>query len=180
MSNSKKTTSEINRLSLENFKLKQKIDIKIVLDNLRSGLNIGSIFRTADAFNIKKIYITGISAVPPNKEIVKTALGATESVDWEYVKNPVDLIQILKEEGDHIYAIEQTLNSLSLEDFRYEKNESITLIFGNEVEGVNQDLIDLCHGSIEIPQFGTKHSLNVSVTAGIVIWHLVNQNLKEL
>ncbi len=178
MQNSKLKTSELNRLSVKNYKLNAKFDIKIIIDNLRSGLNIGSIFRTCDAFKINKIYITGISAVPPNKEILKTAIGATESVDWEYHPNPLQLVQKLKLNGEKIYAIEQTKLSQSLEHFSFGENNSLTLIVGNEVEGVSQDLIDLCDGAIEIPQFGTKHSLNVAVSTGIVLWHLISQTLK--
>ncbi|OYU96786.1 MAG: RNA methyltransferase [Bacteroidetes bacterium B1(2017)] len=176
MDHKKISLDELNRLTFENFKSSEKTDIKIVLDNLRSGNNIGSIFRSADAFRIKNIYITGLSATPPNKEILKTALGATESVDWEYHENGLELAKKLKSEGVKLYAIEQATNSILLQNFCPSK-EPIALIFGNEVDGVNQEIIDICDAVIEIPQFGTKHSLNVAVSSGIVLWHLINQKL---
>jgi tRNA G18 (ribose-2'-O)-methylase SpoU len=179
MSFLKTTNAQLNRLNAENFKLTDKFDIYIILDQLRSGNNIGSIFRTSDAFKLKKIFITGQSAIPPNKEILKTALGATETVDWEYQENAISLVQTLKEQGIKIYAVEQASKSLSLESFDITNNLPIALILGNEVAGVQQELIDLADGCIEIPQFGTKHSLNVSVSSGIVIWHLVNQLLHQ-
>lgn len=177
MQNLKLNTIELNRITGPNFKKSAKFPITIILDNVRSGHNIGSVFRTADAFNAKKIYLAGISAVPPNKEILKTALGSTDTVDWEYITDLEACIKSLKETGNIVYAVEQTINSISLENFSFQISQPIAVIFGNEVEGVNQSLINLCDGSIEIPQFGTKHSLNVSVTAGIVLWHFVNQIL---
>lgn len=177
MSHKKISLDELNRLTFENFKSSEKTDIKIVLDNLRSGNNIGSIFRSADAFRIKNIYITGLSAIPPNKEILKTALGATESIDWEYHENGLELAKKLKAEGVKLYAIEQATNSIMLQNF-CPIDEPLALIFGNEVDGVNQEIIDICDAVIEIPQFGTKHSLNVAVSSGIVLWHLINQKLK--
>ncbi|MDP1726328.1 MAG: RNA methyltransferase [Bacteroidota bacterium] len=179
MQNTKTSSSQLNRPSLEAFKLAEKTGVHIILNNIRSAQNIGSIFRTADAFNVKKIFITGISAIPPHKEILKTALGATESVVWEYHENAVLLIQTLKSKGEKIYAIEQTSNSILLQDFTYNSESIITIIMGNEVDGVDQNLIDLCDGSIEIPQFGTKHSLNVAVSTGIVLWHFMNQILQK-
>jgi tRNA G18 (ribose-2'-O)-methylase SpoU len=179
MSFLKTTNAQLNRLNAENFKLTDKFDIYIILDQLRSGNNIGSIFRTSDAFKLKKVFITGQSAIPPNKEILKTALGATETVDWEYQENAISLVQNLKKQGIKIYAVEQASKSLSLESFDITNNLPIALILGNEVAGVQQELIDLADGCIEIPQFGTKHSLNVSVSSGIVIWHLVNQLLHQ-
>ncbi len=179
MQNTKTSNFQLNRPSLENFKLAEKTGIQIILNNIRSAQNIGSIFRTADAFNVKKIFITGISASPPHKEILKTALGATESVLWEYHENAVSLMQKLKLKGDKIYAIEQTTHSISLQKFTYAPVNIITIILGNEVDGVDQELIDLCDGSIEIPQYGTKHSLNVAVSAGIVLWHFLNQILQK-
>lgn len=178
MSNIKVTNYELNRLSVENFKSSEKTDIYIILDQLRSGNNIGSIFRTSDAFRLKKIYITGSSALPPNKEILKTALGSTETVEWEHAENALELVKNLKENGIKIYSIEQARNSISLENFVW-KGEPIALIMGNEVEGVSQDLINESDACIEIPQFGMKHSLNVSVSAGMVVWHLVNQMLHQ-
>jgi 23S rRNA (guanosine2251-2'-O)-methyltransferase len=175
MTYQKTTNSQLNRLSIENFKSSDKIDIQIVLDNLRSGHNIGSIFRSSDAFLIKKIFICGNSAVPPNKEIIKTALGATETVEWEYFENTLEAIECLKKSGVSVFAIEQAKNSISLENFTIENYPKLALVFGNEVDGVDQSVIDACTGCIEIPQFGTKHSLNVSISSGIVLWHLVNQ-----
>lgn len=177
MDHLKYTSSELNRLNTENFKLSDKNDIYIILDQLRSGNNIGSIFRTSDAFKLKKIFITGQSAVPPNKEILKTALGATETVDWEYKENAIDLVLDLKKQGVKIVAVEQASNSISLEKFDITGNIPMALILGNEVEGVQQALLNIADTCLEIPQFGTKHSLNVAVSSGIVIWHLVNQLL---
>jgi tRNA G18 (ribose-2'-O)-methylase SpoU len=164
--------SELERKSVTAFKEAQKTPIIIVLDDIRSLHNIGSVFRTADAFLIEKIYLCGITAIPPNKEIHKTALGATETVSWEYCENIVDTIEKLKKENTEIYAIEQVENSIFLEQFEVEENKKYALVFGNEVFGVNQEAIKLCHGTIEIPQLGTKHSLNISVSAGIVVWDL--------
>ena len=164
--------SELDRKSVTAFKEASKTPIIIVLDDIRSLHNIGSVFRTADAFLIEKIYLCGITAIPPNKEIHKTALGATETVSWEYCENIVDTIEKLKKENTEIYAIEQVENSIFLEQFKVEENKKYALVFGNEVFGVNQEAIQLCHGTIEIPQLGTKHSLNISVSAGIVVWDL--------
>ncbi|MDZ4666292.1 MAG: RNA methyltransferase [bacterium] len=179
MDNLKVTNKQLNRLSVENFKSSEKTDIYIILDQLRSGNNIGSIFRTSDAFRIKKIYITGTSALPPNKEILKTALGSTETVDWEHAKNALDLMQNLKHLGVAIYAIEQVTGSISLQDFEWNGTNPIAIILGNEVEGVSQELINASDGCLEIPQFGMKHSLNVAVSSGIVLWHLLNQMLNR-
>ncbi len=162
--------SELKRLSIQEFKETKKLPIVVVLDNVRSLNNIGSIFRTSDAFLIEKIYLCGITAVPPHKEIQKTALGATESVTWEYVKNTEDLLQHLKEKKYHIVSIEQAEESVMLHDFTVNQNTSYALIFGNEVKGVQQEVVSQSDTVIEIPQLGTKHSLNVSVSAGIVIW----------
>lgn len=179
MHTKKTSMDELNRLDKENFKLAEKHDIYIILDQLRSGNNIGSIFRTSDAFRLKKIFITGQSATPPNKEILKTALGATETVEWEYYENALELVQNLKNAGIKIAAVEQARGSISLENFDINMKLPLALIFGNEVAGVQQELVDSCDYCIEIPQFGTKHSLNVSVSSGIVIWHLVNQLLMQ-
>lgn len=163
---------ELNRINVSEFKKAEKTPIIIVLDDIRSLHNIGSVFRTSDAFLIEKIYLCGITATPPNKEIHKTALGATESVDWEYCESAIQLIQKLKSDNVKIMAIEQVEQSVMLHNFEVAENEKYALIFGNEVKGVQQELIDEADGVIEIPQLGTKHSLNVSVSAGIVVWDL--------
>lgn len=168
---------ELGRISTTEFKAAEKIDIIVLLDNIRSGLNVGSIFRTSDAFRIKKIILSGITAQPPHREVLKTAIGATDSVDWEYINNPIDAIQKLKQENWQVFAIEQTDNSISLEDFIPKKNEKYLLIFGNEVGGVSDELLSLVDAAIEIPQYGTKHSLNVAVCYGITIWD-INGKLK--
>jgi len=164
--------SELERKSVEDFKQATKTPIIIVLDDIRSLHNIGSVFRTSDAFLIEKIYLCGITASPPNKEIHKTALGATETVTWQYNQNVLDVIKTLKQDSITVYAIEQVENAIFLDEFQPKKNKKYALIFGNEVFGVSQEAIQLCDGSIEIPQLGTKHSLNISVSAGIVIWDL--------
>lgn len=161
---------ELGRISIEEFKETKKIPVIVIIDDVRSAYNVGSVFRTADAFLIQKIYLCGITGTPPNKEIRKTALGADESVEWEYVKDISPLIQELKSENYKIISIEQTDGSVQLSDFKIDSNEKYVLIFGNEVEGVNQKAVDLSDYCIEIPQEGTKHSLNVSVCAGIVMW----------
>lgn len=164
--------SELDRKSIQDFKNSTKTPLIIILDDIRSLNNIGSVFRTSDAFLIEKIYLCGITATPPNKEIHKTALGATETVAWEYAENVLEVIQNLKKEKVKVYAIEQVENSIFLQDFAIEKEIKYALVFGNEVFGVNQEAIEHCDGTIEIPQLGTKHSLNISVSAGIVIWDL--------
>lgn len=164
--------SELDRKSISDFKEATKTPIIIILDDIRSLHNIGSVFRTADAFLIEKIYLCGITATPPNKEIHKTALGATETVAWEHHENVLEVIENLKKEKVSVFAIEQVENSLFLNDFEVEANKKYALVFGNEVFGVNQEAIKLCEGTIEIPQLGTKHSLNISVSAGIVVWDL--------
>lgn len=164
--------SELDRKSISDFKSSEKTPIIIVLDDIRSLHNIGSVFRTSDAFLIEKIYLCGITAIPPNKEIHKTALGATETVSWEYQKDILEVIENLKKEKTLVYAIEQVENALFLNNFEVKQNDKYALIFGNEVYGVSQDAIKLCDGTIEIPQLGTKHSLNISVSAGIVVWDL--------
>ncbi len=163
--------SELGRISVENFKSSKKTPIVVVLDNVRSALNVGSAFRTSDSFRIEKIYLCGITATPPNKEIRKSALGATESVEWEKVEDTESVINKLKIEGYHICAIEQTENSTMLNDF-IPPEKPIAVVFGHEVNGVQQSVVDLCNQCIEIPQIGTKHSLNISVCLGIVIWDL--------
>jgi tRNA G18 (ribose-2'-O)-methylase SpoU len=161
---------ELDRVSEYEFKQQPKNPIIVVLDDIRSLNNIGSFFRTADAFNVEKIYLCGITACPPNKEIHKTALGATETIPWEYSKEITTLCENLKSHGYTICAIEQTEQTILLQNIDQLKNEKFALIFGNEVNGVNQEIVDYSDYVIEIPQFGTKHSLNVSVCAGIVLW----------
>jgi tRNA G18 (ribose-2'-O)-methylase SpoU len=163
---------ELPRLSVKEFKQVEKIPLVVVLDNVRSMNNIGSLFRTADAFLVEKIFLCGITATPPNKEIHKTALGSTESVDWQYIENTIDCITLLKSQGYKIYAIEQADESISLEEFNPDFNNKLAIIFGHEVKGVEEKVIPLVDGCLEIRQYGTKHSLNVSVSAGIVVWDL--------
>lgn len=164
--------SELKRLNIEEFKKSHKTPIVVILDNIRSLNNIGSVFRTSDAFLIEKIILCGITAQPPHKDIHKTALGATESVSWEYVNDTIDAIKKLKEEGLIILSIEQTEKAVMLQDFKPEKNGRYAVVFGNEVKGVQQEIVNLSDYAIEIPQFGTKHSFNVSVSAGIVLWEM--------
>ncbi|MBR9917965.1 RNA methyltransferase [bacterium] len=163
---------ELNRLTVEKFKIVSKTPLILILDNVRSMHNVGSIFRTADAFRVSKIYLCGITATPPHRDIRKTALGADESVEWEYVEDAALLIPELKDYT--LCALEQAENSVSLRDFSH-NSSPIALIVGNEVEGVQQKLLDLCNNIIEIPQFGTKHSFNVSVSAGIAMWEIYNK-----
>ena len=171
--------SELERKSIADFKLATKTPIILILDDIRSLHNIGSVFRTSDAFLIKKIYLCGITATPPNKEIHKTALGATDTVSWEYEKDVLEVITKLKNENTKVFAIEQVENAIFLDNFIPNKNNEYALVFGNEVYGVSQEAIKMCDGCIEIPQLGTKHSLNISVSAGIVVWDLF-QKLKRL
>nr|WP_298659873.1 RNA methyltransferase [uncultured Flavobacterium sp.] len=168
----KLANAELERKSLSEFKAAQKTPIIVILDDIRSLHNIGSVFRTSDAFLIEKIYLCGITATPPNKEIHKTALGATETVVWEYAKDILSVIEKLKAENVHIWSIEQTENAVILNEFMPDAETKYALIFGNEVKGVSQEAINLSDGVIEIPQLGSKHSLNISVSAGIVIWDL--------
>ena len=168
----KLANAELERKSLSEFKAAQKTPIIVILDDIRSLHNIGSVFRTSDAFLIEKIYLCGITATPPNKEIHKTALGATETVVWEYAKDILSVIEKLKAENVHIWSIEQTENAVMLNEFMPDAETKYALIFGNEVKGVSQEAINLSDGVIEIPQLGSKHSLNISVSAGIVIWDL--------
>lgn len=168
----KLANAELERKSLSEFKAAQKTPIIVILDDIRSLHNIGSVFRTSDAFLIEKIYLCGITATPPNKEIHKTALGATETVVWEYANDILSVIEKLKAENVHIWSIEQTENAVMLNEFMPDAETKYALIFGNEVKGVSQEAINLSDGVIEIPQLGSKHSLNISVSAGIVIWDL--------
>lgn len=169
---------ELNRLTVDEYKDSEKTPIIVVLDNIRSCNNIGSVFRTSDALLIEKIYLCGITATPPNNEIRKTALDAEKSVHWEYFEHTEDVVKKLMDEGCKVYAIEQVESSILLPDFRPGKNEKVALVFGNEVKGVKQSVVNLCSGSIEIPQFGTKHSFNISVSAGIVLWDIF-QKMKK-
>lgn len=171
--------NELDRLSAEEYKTAEKTPIAVVLDNIRSCNNTGSVFRTSDALLLEKIYLCGITATPPNKEIHKTALDAEKSVDWEYFDKTEDAVIRLQENGYLVYAVEQVENSISLPDFQPPENQKLAFVFGNEVKGVQQKVIDLCNGSIEIPQYGTKHSFNVSVSAGIVLWD-VFQKLRQV
>jgi len=165
---------ELDRVSIDEYKSAAKIPVVAVLDNIRSAMNVGSVFRTADAFAIEKIIICGISATPPNREITKTAIGANESVVWEYIENVSDAIAQLKNDGYTIAGIEQTDASVLLTDYTF-NTEKIAVVFGNEVDGVSDEVINELDVCLEIPQFGTKHSLNVSVCAGIVLWELAKK-----
>jgi 23S rRNA (guanosine2251-2'-O)-methyltransferase len=167
--------TELGRITVDAFKISKKTPLIVVLDNIRSLNNIGSVFRTSDAFLIEKIYLCGICATPPNKDIHKTALGATESVAWEYVEDTVALIKRLKEEKIKILAVEQTKNSTKLDTFYPKKTEKYAIVLGNEVKGVQQEVVNVADICIEIPQLGTKHSLNISVSCGIVIWDIFSK-----
>jgi tRNA G18 (ribose-2'-O)-methylase SpoU len=171
--------NELERLSVEDFKTSAKTPIVIVLDNIRSLNNIGSVFRTSDAFLIEKIYLCGITATPPHKDIHKTALGSTDTIAWEYAENTLDVIDKLKSDQFIICAIEQAENATMLQNFHPKINTHYALVFGNEVKGVSQNVVDNCDVVLEIPQFGTKHSLNISVSCGVVIWDVFSK-LKSL
>lgn len=173
----KLTNQELCRIDVQTFKNSEKTPIIIVLDDVRSLNNIGSVFRTCDAFRIKKIYLCGITACPPHKDIHKTALGATESVDWEYVADIEELTKKLQQENIQVWAVEQTEKSTFLHHFSPETKQKYALIFGNEVKGVRQSVVSQANGVIEIPQLGTKHSLNISVSVGIVIWDIATKIL---
>lgn len=164
---------ELNRKSVDEFRRAEKIPVIALLENVRSAYNVGSVFRTADAFLIEAVYISGYTAKPPHKEISKTALGAQDSVEWSYFENTKMAIEQLKQNQYSIFAVEQVANSISLEKLSELNLDKIAFIFGNEVSGVEQETIALCDGCIEIPQFGMKHSLNISVAAGIVLWEAV-------
>lgn len=166
---------ELGRLTVEEFKKAEKSNFVIIADNIRSMNNIGSVFRTADAFLCNKIYLCGITPRPPHREIQKTALGATESVDWEYSKSTIDVIEKLKQENYKIVSIEQVEKAVQLNDFNPDKKEKYAFIFGNEVKGVSQQVVDNSDFCIEIPQFGTKHSFNIAVSVGIVCWDYISK-----
>lgn len=164
-------TIEMNRLTLEEFKEAEKLPLIVVLDDVRSLYNVGSVFRSCDAFRVEAVYLCGITATPPNAEIHKTALGGEDSVDWEYFKTTEEAVAKLKEKGYFVYSIEQVEGSTKLQNLHSSSlSPGYAVIFGNEVKGVKQEVVDMSNGCLEIPQFGTKHSLNVSVTAGIVVW----------
>ncbi|HOX78571.1 MAG TPA: RNA methyltransferase [Bacteroidales bacterium] len=168
----KRSMAELERISAEQFKMAEKMPVVIVLDDVRSAYNVGSIFRTADAFRIEGIRICGISARPPHKDISKTALGATESVDWKYYSVVEEAVAGLRNAGFRIYAVEQADESVFLQDFTPARDEKIAIVFGHEVFGVKEEVLKMADGCIEIPQFGTKHSFNVAISAGIVLWDI--------
>lgn len=176
--NKKLTITEMGRMSVEEFHKAKKIPLIAVLDNVRSRHNVGAVFRTSDAFRLESVYLCGISSCPPSEEIHKTALGAEESVDWKYFEQTMDAVRALHEQGYVVFAIEQAHNSIRLENvpaiMEKAQTNKMAVIFGHEVFGVQQEVVDACDGCIEIPQYGTKHSLNVSVTAGIVLYELSN------
>ncbi|MFA6871601.1 MAG: RNA methyltransferase [Bacteroidaceae bacterium] len=167
--------NELHRLAVEEYRESIKSSLVVILDNIRSLHNVGSVFRSSDAFRVAHICLCGITATPPQAEIHKTALGAEDTVNWTYYKNTLDAVHHWKEQGYKVFAIEQVENSISLDQFEVEKGDKIAIVMGNEVKGVQQEVVDNCEQSIEIPQFGTKHSLNVSVTTGIVIWDIFNK-----
>lgn len=170
MSRRKLKLEELNRISVEEFHEAEKILLTVVLDNVRSQHNIGSVFRTGDAFRVEEILLCGITATPPNTEIHKTALGAEDSVQWRYMDETLTAVRLLQDSGYVVYAVEQAEKSISLEQVKLQKDKKYAVVLGHEVHGVQQVVVDACDGCIEIPQFGTKHSLNVSVATGIVIW----------
>ena len=167
--------TELNRISAEEFKAADKLPLVVVLDHVRSLYNVGSVFRSSDAFRVQAVYLCGITATPPQVEIHKTALGAEDSVDGKYFERTQDAVNELKSQGYSVQAVEQVEGSVMLQSFRPEEGKKYAIVLGNEVKGVQQEVVDLCDGCIEIPQFGTKHSLNVSVTAGILIWEMARK-----
>lgn len=171
----KLTVEELNRMDIEEFHRSEKLPLIIVLDNIRSLHNVGSVFRTADAFRLQGVWLCGITACPPAAEIHKTALGAEDSVSWEYFEDTLDAVERLQREGYEVLAVEQVEGSLKLNTFRIDPAKRYALILGNEVKGVRQDVVDAADAALEIPQYGTKHSMNVSVTAGIVMWEFERQ-----
>ena len=174
----KLSLKELNRIDVDTFRQKEKHPIIVVLDNVRSALNVGSAFRTSDSFALEEIVLVGITAKPPHREITKTAIGATESVHWKYMATEEEAIAYLQSKSYKILPIEQAENSTSLEEYKVVPDEKIAFIFGNEVKGVSQKFMDIATECIEIPQFGTKHSLNISVVVGIISWHFVEKALK--
>ena len=170
--------TELNRLTVDEFKQANKLPLAVILDEVRSLHNIGSVFRTSDAFLVERIYLCGITATPPHPEMHKTALGAEDTVDWKYVKHTLEAVEELHNEGYTVLAIEQVEGSTMLDELELEPDKKYAIVMGNEVKGVQQEVIDACDGCIEIPQYGTKHSLNVSVTTGIVHWEFANKLIK--
>lgn len=170
--------SELNRIGVEEFKRTEKIQLTVILDNIRSLSNVGSVFRTSDAFLVKEIILCGITATPPHKEIQKTALGASESVDWRYEAETIDVVKELQSKGITVWAVEQADEKIWADDFVLPPSGLLALVFGNEVKGVSAEVISQVDDCIEIPQFGTKHSLNISISAGIMIWE-VYKKMKE-
>ncbi len=170
--------TELNRLSVDEFKEAEKLPLVVVLDEVRSLHNIGSVFRTSDAFLVDRIYLCGITATPPHPEMHKTALGAEDTVEWRYKKHTMEAVQELHDEGFTVLAIEQVEGSTMLDQLELEADKKYAIIMGNEVKGVNQEVVNVCDGCIEIPQYGTKHSLNVSVTTGIILWEFANKLMK--
>ena len=169
--------TEIGRMSVEEFRESEKQGLVVVLDHVRSLYNVGSVFRTCDAFRLSGVFLCGITATPPHPEIHKTALGAEQSVPWKYFEHTEDAVEQLHSEGYCVLAVEQCEGSMMMQDFHFEEGVKYALVFGNEVKGVQQRVVDMCEGCLEIPQYGTKHSMNVSVTAGIAIWSIVVQSL---
>ena len=170
--------TELNRLTVDEFKQANKLPLAVILDEVRSLHNIGSVFRTSDAFLVERIYLCGITATPPHPKMHKTALGAEDTVDWKYVKHTLEAVEELHNEGYTVLAIEQVEGSTMLDELELEPDKKYAIVMGNEVKGVQQEVIDACDGCIEIPQYGTKHSLNVSVTTGIVLWEFANKLIK--
>jgi tRNA G18 (ribose-2'-O)-methylase SpoU len=168
---------ELNRKSIEEFRQSEKLPIIVVLENVRSAYNVGSVFRTSDAFLLEAIYICGYTAYPPHKEIKKTALGAEETVEWKYFKKTNEAIEELRKGNYRIYSVEQAIDSHPLQQIKFEKNEKLAVVFGNEVTGVEQSTIELTDGCIEIPQLGMKHSLNIATAVGVVLWEFVRQRI---
>ena len=165
-------TIEMQRLTVEEFKASEKLPLVVVLDDVRSLYNVGSIFRTCDAFRVEAVYLCGITACPPHPEIHKTALGGEDSVDWRYFPSAQEAVEALHQDGFFVYAVEQVEGSTMLQDLQLPPGQLHAVVFGNEVKGVHQEVVDMCDGCLEIPQYGTKHSMNVAVTAGIVIWEM--------
>lgn len=175
----KLSMEELNRLTPEQFRRSHKTPIVAVLENIRSAYNVGSVFRTADAFLLEAIYITGYTAIPPHKEIKKTALGAEETVSWQHFNNASEAIKHLKEQQYQVYAVEQVKDSISLEKITFDEKAKIAVVFGNEVAGVEQETILQCDGCIEIPQLGMKHSLNIATAAGVILWELIRNRMQN-
>lgn len=176
----KLSMSELNRKTVAEFRASEKVPVIAVLENVRSAYNVGSVFRTADAFLLEAVYLTGYTCFPPHKEIKKTALGAEDSVQWQHFPDAATAIQQLREMGYAVYAVEQTEGSYWLNQLETRAGEKIAVVFGNEVTGVEQSSIQLCDGSIEIPQLGMKHSLNIATAAGVVLWELVKSNIEHV